>query len=151
MIYWYWPNCKLVLVKSYTCIGQIVYRNSQIWQWNLILVLSKLFTGIEKLYISIGEIIYQYWWNHITILMKSYTKNRNKLVFFSNTGIGFCKYWYTILSIPVYNFANASIQFCQYRYTISQCPKLCYFIVCISSKLILFCNQQNFWEISDSS
>ena len=133
----------------------------------------KSYTGIVKIVYWYWKIVYKYWWNHIPVLMKSYTKNRNKLVFFSNTGIGFCKYWYTILSIPVYNFANtgiqfrqcrytilsipvynfanAGIQFCQYRYTISQCPKLCYFIVCISSKLILFCNQQNFWEISDSS
>ena len=47
----------------------------------------------------------------------------------SYTGIGqiicqgnelaFSQYWYTISSIPVYNFANTDIRFCQCWYTIS--------------------------------
>ena len=122
----FWQNRLPALTKLYTgfaksfaCIGGIVYQNCRIWHCIHINYAypycrhSKSFTGI-------GEIVNQYWWNHMPVLMKLYTSIRKKLTFSS---FWFHQYLQTILSILVNDFINIGIRFFQYLWTISECQQ----------------------------
>ena len=107
IVYRYWPNCLLVLAKSPNSIGQIVY-----WYWpNHLPVLTYLTRQCIHInyaysYCRHSEIIYLYWWNRLR-------------------GIGEIVYWYWQNFIPVlgkgqlvslvYDFINTSKWFRQKR------------------------------------
>ena len=120
---WFRPQtCPNHWKCTFADIDKIVYKN-RIWK-GIHINYAYPYCRHSKSFTGIGEIVNQYWWNHMPVLMKLYTSIRKKLTFssflissifandFVNTGKRFHQYRYTLFSVPVNDFRVSAKKIC---------------------------------------